>query len=248
MARLIEPGFDLINGAWQAMARISLYRSLFAFPVILLLTAVPANGQTRDHAPVDLPSSSRMTQDRPGVESWTYAQPRSAFLKYRTVIVDPTVVYQGPDAQFEGIDQADRAKYADMITNELRSEIGKSFPAPAQPQADTMRLRVTILGAQKTKGGVATATRVTPLGFATSALKSALGKSGSFTGSLLYSVELYDAKTNELLLAAVRRRTPDPLDVPATLSTTDTVKSVARDFADSARRRLEELTQVQPNR
>src|SRR4029450_10648493 len=113
------------------MARTRLSRSLFAFPMILLLTAVSANGQTRDHAPVDLPSSSRMTQDRPGVESWTYAQPRSAFLKYRTVIVDPTVVYQGPDAQFEGIDQADRAKYAGMITDELRSEIGKSFPAPA---------------------------------------------------------------------------------------------------------------------
>ena len=183
-----------------------------------------------------------MTQDKAGTESWTYAQPTSRFLRYRTVIVDPTVVYQGPDAQFEGIDPADRAKYAQIITDELRSELAKTFPSPAKPQADTLRLRVTILGAEKTKGGIATATRVTPLGFATSALKSALGKTGSFTGSVLYAVELYDAKTNELLLAAVRRRTPDPLDVPATLSTTDTIKAVARDFANSARRRLEELT------
>jgi len=44
----------------------------------------------------------------------------------------------------------------------------------------------------------------------------------------------------------VRRRTPDPLDVPATLSTTNTIKSVARDFANAARRRLEDLTQVRP--
>ena len=229
------------------MSRISFLASVGAIPAILLVSAAPADAQTRDHAPVALSSSSRMTQDEPGKESWTYAQPRTVFSKYRTVIVDPTVVYDGPDAQFEGIDPADRAKYAAMITDELRSEIAKSFPAPAQPQADTLRLRVTILGARKTKGGVATATRVTPLGFATSALKSALGKSGTFTGSVLYAVELQDAKTNELLLAAVRRRTPDPLDVPATLSTTDTVKSVARDFANSARRRLEELTQVQPN-
>jgi hypothetical protein len=113
----------------------------------------------------------------------------------------------------------------------------------AKPQADTLRLKVTILGAQKTQGGLATATRVTPLGFATSALKSAIGKKGSYTGSVLYAVELTDARTNELLIAAVRRRTPDPLDVPATLSTTDTVKAVAREFADGARRRLEELTQ-----
>jgi Protein of unknown function (DUF3313) len=189
-------------------------------------------------------SASKMTQDQPGSESWTYAQPRSVFTKYRTVIVEPATVYQGPDAQFEGIDPADRTKFANIITQELRSELAKSFPTPAKPQKDTLRVHVTILGAQKTKGGIATATRVTPLGFATSAVKSALGKKGTMTGSVLYAVELHDARTNELLLAAVRRRTPDPLDVPATLSTTDTVKAVAREFADGARKRLEELTQV----
>ena len=213
-----------------------------AFPATLLLTAVPLNAQAQDHAPVSLPSANRMTQDKPGTESWTYAQPVSRFAKYRTVIVSPTKVYQGPDAEFEGIDPADRAKYAQMITDELRKEIAKSFPAPAKPQADTLRIQVTLLGGEKTKGGVATATRVTPIGIGLSAVKSALGKQGTLTGSLLYAVEAYDARTNELLLAAVRRRTPDPLDVPATLSTTDTVKAVAREFADGARKRLEVLT------
>jgi hypothetical protein len=212
-----------------------------------ILVAAPLSAQTKDHAPTALPSSAKMSQDKPDSESWTYAQPISVFTKYRTVIVDNAGVYQGPDAQFDGIDPTDRTKYADIITQELRSEIAKTFPTPAQPQADTLRLKVTILGATKTKGGLATATRVTPLGFATSAVKSAVGKKGSFTGSVLYAVELYDARTNELLLAAVRRRTPDPLDVPATLSTTDTVKAVAREFADGARKRLEQLTQVQPS-
>ncbi len=213
-----------------------------ALAVIALFIAVPAAAQTKDNAPVALQSAGKMAQDRPGTESWTYAQPRPRFASYRTVIVEPTAVYQGPDAQFDGIELGDRAKYAEIITQELRSEIAKSFPAPARAQADTLRLRVTIIGANKTKGGIATATRVTPLGFASSALKSAMGKTGSFTGSLLYAVELYDARTNELLLAAVRRRTPDPLDVPATLSTTETVKAIAREFADGARKRLEELT------
>lgn len=220
--------------------------SLVGLPAVALLSvasATPAAAQTRDRAPVSLQSSSKMMQDAPQSESWTYAQPRAAFAKYRTLIVEPAVVYQGPDAQFEGIDYADRAKFANMLTQELRTELAKSFPTPAKPQADTMRLRVTILGAQKTRGGIATATRVTPLGFATSAVKSALGKKGTLTGSVLLAVELFDAKTNELLLAAVRRRTPDPLDVPATLSTTDTVKSVSRDFANRARERLQELTQ-----
>ena len=207
-----------------------------------IFVASNAVAQTKDHAPVALRSASRMTQDRPGTESWTYAQAQSVFKKYRTVIVDPTTVYQGADAQFDGIDAADRHKYASMITDELRAEIAKTFPQPAKPKADTLRLRVTILGATKTRGGLATATRVTPLGFATSALKSIRGKTGSLTGSLLYAVEVTDGRTNELLLAAVRRRTPDPLDVPATISQTETVRAVAREFADGARKRLEELT------
>lgn len=216
-----------------------------ALAAALLCGASVALAQTEDHAPVAMKSSSKMAQDKPGSESWTYAQPRDVFTKYRTVIVEPTAVYNGPDAQFEGdISAGDRAKYAAIVTDELRSELAKSFPAPATAQADTLRLKVTLLGAEKTKGGVATATRVTPVGFGLSAVKSALGKGGSFTGSVLFAVEVYDARTNELLIAAVRRRHPDPLDVPATLGTDETVKAVARDFADRARKRLEELTQV----
>ena len=225
------------------MTRMGSYLLPIAASFAVLPPGAPLEAQTRDQAPVGLSSSTRMTQDKPNSESWTYAQPRSAFAKYRSIIVAPTAVYEGADAQFDGIDPADRHRYAAMVTEELRSEIGKSFALAPQPQADTLRLQVTILGAQSTKGGLATATRVTPIGFASSALKSALGRKGTFTGSLLYAVELYDARTNELLLAAVRRRTPDPLDIPATLSTADTVKAVARDFASAARKRLEELTQ-----
>ena len=222
----------------------TLYR--FSLPMALLIAAAPVSAQTKDHAPVALPSASVMTQDKAGTENWTYAQPKAVFSKYRTIIVDPTAVYQGPDAQFDGIDPADRSKIASVITGELRQELAKTFPAPPKPQADTLRLRVTILGATKTKGGLATATRVTPVGFGLSALKSALGKPGTLTGSVLFAVELYDARTNQLLLAAVRRRTPDPLDVPATISQEETVKAVAREFADGARKRLENLTGANP--
>lgn len=211
---------------------------------LTIFVASPAAAQTEDRAPVNLPSANQLAQDKPGSESWTYARPRGDFAKFRTVIVEPTVVYNGPDAQFDGIPAADRTKFAGVITDELRSELAKSFPTPARAQADTLRIRVTLLGAEKTKGGVATATRVTPMGFGLSAVKSVLGKGGSFTGSVLFAVELYDAGTGELMLAAVRRRHPDPLDVPATIGTDETVKAVAREFADSARKRLQELTGV----
>ena len=226
----------------RSAVRLAFHGTLAA---ALLTGASIAMAQTGDRAPVALQSASKMSQDKRGSESWTYAQPRSVFTKYRSVIVEPTVVYTGPDAQFDGdISAADRAKFAAILTDALRSELQKSFASPAQPQADTLRLKVTLLGAEKTKGGLATATRVTPIGFGLSAVKSALGKGGSLTGSVLVAVELYDARTNELLLAAVRRRSPDALDIPATLGTEETVKAVAREFADTARKRLEDLTQV----
>lgn len=103
-----------------------------ALCVSALSLSTPLIAQTKDHAPVALKSASKMAQDAPGSESWTYAKPRNDFLKYRTVIIEPTQVYNGPDAQFDGIPYADRQRFADIVTQELRAEVVKAFPSPAQ--------------------------------------------------------------------------------------------------------------------
>ena len=218
-----------------------------AVPAAILLLAAPAAAQTVDHPPVDLPDAQLMSQDKAGSESWTYVNPSANFTTYRNVIVDPTTVYTGPDAQFDDISREDRIQYAGIMTAELRSEIEKVFPPPSgPPTANTLRLRVVLLGAQKTVGGVATATRATPIGLGLNAFKALTGKKGTLTGSLLFAVEGYNGKSGELLFTAVRRRTPDPLDIPATFSTTDTVKAVARDFADTAVKKLQNMLGVYP--
>jgi Protein of unknown function (DUF3313) len=210
-----------------------------ALAALVLAVPASASAQTKDHAPVAMKSSAKMTQDKAQSESWTYFKPQADFTKYRSVIIDPTAVYSGPDAQFDGIEPTDRDRYAALLTDSLRSEVLKSFPANGFGAAQTLRIRVTLLGATKTKGGIATATRATTAGLALSAFKSIRGKPGALTGSLLLAVEAVDGETGEVLVAAVRRRNPDALDIPATLSTTDTVKAVARDFADNVRKRLE---------
>lgn len=209
--------------------------------LILLLLAVPiaALAQTRDHAPTSLPSSSRLKQDKARSESWTYAKPGLRLGDFRSVMIAPTVVYSGPDAQFDGVDGADRQKYARILTEALREELAKSFPILGAPRADTLRIKITLLGADTTKGGVATATRVTPLGLAASAARSIRGKEGRFTGSLLLALELHNGRGNELQFAAVRRRSPDALDIPATVSTTETVKAIAGALAKDIRERLD---------
>src|SRR3954466_8806401 len=101
-------GHDRSIGSEFAMIRTVSFIPSLALCAAATVTPTSAFAQSQDHAPVSLPSSSRMTQDAPGTESWTYAQPQSAFAKYRTAIVDATTVYRGPDAQFEGIDSGDR--------------------------------------------------------------------------------------------------------------------------------------------
>jgi hypothetical protein len=98
-------------------------------------------------------------------------------------------------------------------------------------------MQMTLIGVENTKGGVATATRVTPFGLAFSAINSVRGKGGSFTGSMLIALEATGAK-NEMLVGAVRRREPDALDIPATLSMTDTVTAIGRDYGRELRDRL----------
>jgi uncharacterized protein DUF3313 len=205
-------------------------------PLVIIAASSPLLAQTKEHAPVALPSAAVMTHDKG--ESWTYVKPNLNLRQYTSVMLDPTVVYGGADAQFDDISPADRQKFAAIVTGELRTELTKASLLVERAGPDTARLRVTLLGVDGTKGGLATATRVTPIGFALSAVKSLAGKPGSLTGSMLFAVELTDARSGEREVAAVRRRTPDALDIRATLSTSDTVKAVAGDFAKNVSEKL----------
>ena len=74
--------------------------------ILLVLPAGSALAQAEDHAPTALSSAARMSHDRG--ESWTYIKPGLDLAAFRNIMIDPVVVYSGPDAQFEDIDTADR--------------------------------------------------------------------------------------------------------------------------------------------
>ena len=205
-----------------------------------LCLASPLFGQAKDRPPGALSYARNMTHDRG--ESWTYRKPDLDLGGYDSIIVENGTVYTGPDAQFDDVSRADRPRYAAIMTDAVRSELRKSFSVVTAAAPKTLRLKLVLVGVDGTKGGVATATRVMPIGFALSAVKSVAGKPGSLTGSVLYAIELLDSQTGSLMVAAVRRGAPDALDIPATLSTTDTVKAVAQDVAKQLREKLEHAT------
>lgn len=214
---------------------------LLRWPAVLLLIAsTGAYAQTKEHAPVALESADELSQDKPRTESWTYIKAGLSLKGYDAIQIVPTSVYKGADAQFNGIDQEDRVKFAEILTGELREELAKAMPLTPKARRGAIVVHAILLGAEPTSTGVATASRASTIGLATSAMKSLTGKPGSFTGSMLVAVEIEDGATGELLAAAVRRRSPDALDIPATLSTTDTIKAVSRDFAKTLRNKIAE--------
>jgi hypothetical protein len=213
-------------------------RHLAVLALLVTLPVSTAAAQTQDRAPVGLPSSSRMTHDRG--ESWSYFKPGLNLASYRQIIVEPTRVYDGPDAQFNDVDRGDRQRYANIVTSRLRTELAGRIATRAGP--GTARLRLTLLGMDDTEGGFATATRVTPLGIVSNAVRSVAGREGRLTGSMLFALELFDSRSGELLAAVVRRRAPDALDIPATISTTETVEAIARELAQDVRQRLDRGT------
>jgi len=204
-------------------------RTVLAIFLIAAATAVTA--QTHDHAPTALRSASRLSQDKAQSESWTYIDPAADFKGYRAVLVDDTALYSGPEADFGKISREDRVRYAGVFTARLRSELGKSITLASAAGPGVLRIKFTIIEMKETVGGVATATRVLPVGLAMSALSSLRDKPGRMTGSVLAAAEFTDSKSGKLLAAAVRRRSPDALNIKSTLSTEQTVEAVAGEFA-----------------
>lgn len=210
---------------------------LVATSIAALVLCAPASILAQ--APSNLSSASKLAPDPGKGDSWTYRHPTAAITKYQSFIVQPTVVYSGAAAQWGDTKPDDRQKFAAYMTRALQTEIGQSYPIVDKPGPNVGILRLTLLGVQKTVGGVATASRFTPMGLALNSVQSLRGKKGSMTGSVNVALELTDGQSGELIFAAVRQRSPDALDIESTLSTEKTVEAVADDIAKAVRKALD---------
>jgi len=207
--------------------------------VALVCATVAAIPMTAAAQPsTELRSASKLSEDA-ARDSWTYRNPKADLTQYKAFIVEPTAVLSDPAASWGGTSPAQRAKFAEMLTGDLRDEIGKSYTLATQPGPGVATMRLTLLGVSATTPGVAAATKLTPAGLALNGVKSLTGKPGAFTGSAQIAFELSDSRSSELLVAAVRRRSPDALDINASISTENTVASVSKDVAAAIRKAID---------
>jgi hypothetical protein len=136
---------------------------------------------------------------------------------YNKVMLDPVVIYRGPDQQFGELSGTDKASLANYMRTRFAKELGGRFTLATQRGPNTLRVRLTLTGAVANTPVLGTLSRFDVAGLVYNGVQTARDGEGSLTGSVVYAVEIFDAATSRLLCAFVTKQYPTPTDVKASV-------------------------------
>jgi hypothetical protein len=157
------------------------------------------------------------TQDTSGHVPYIYTAKACDWSRYHDAFIDPVVIYQGNDQQFGKLSEADKAKLANYMQSQLSQTLQSHFVMVSKPNAQTLRIHVTLTGAETNVPVVGTVRQLMPWGAVISTVQSAADKQGRGMGSISYAVEIYDGSSNRLLRAYVSKQYPAAEDIPASV-------------------------------
>ncbi|WP_447790841.1 DUF3313 domain-containing protein [Pseudomonas farris] len=183
----------------------------------------------------DIDSTARLapnTDDDSGRVPYIY-KANVDWSKYATVILEPITVYQGPDNQFGDLTQADRQTLSQYMHRQFSQRLRERFTMTRGSAPNALRIKLTLTGAQTTTPFLGTFTRFDLAGGPYNIVQSIRGKEGSFTGSVSYAVEIYDASNNRLLNAYVTKQYPNSLNISATRGSLSAAKTGIDKGADA---------------
>jgi hypothetical protein len=136
---------------------------------------------------------------------------------YDRMIIDPVVVYRGADNQFSDMSERDRQTLATYMGREFSKKMGRRFSLVHDAAPRTLRLKLTLTGADTNTPVVSTLMRFDLAGGLYNGVQAMRGREGVFNGAVMYSVELFDAETDRLLDAYVAKEYPNAYDIGATV-------------------------------
>jgi hypothetical protein len=187
-----------------------------------ILTSIIATTGCSSTSPVrysGIEATSRMTPNTADDSDripFRYAAPVD-WSKYRNIIVDPVDIYGGSDAQFNDLSQEDRRNLADYMQKKFAEVLGEKFTVNKNVgNVPSLRLQLTLTGADTTPQVVGTFTKFDLAGGPYNIVQSVRGGRGLMSGYVNYAVEVKDAATGELLLAYVAEQYPNAMNVGAT--------------------------------
>jgi hypothetical protein len=136
---------------------------------------------------------------------------------YNKVILDPVTVYRGKDHQFGDLSDKDKATLAAYMQNGFAERLRARFALVRERGPNTLRIRLTLTGAVTNTPVLGTLSRFDVAGAVYNGVQAARDGEGTMTGSVIYSVEIFDAATSRLLSAYVTKQYPSAYDIKASV-------------------------------
>nr|WP_246374495.1 DUF3313 domain-containing protein [Gluconacetobacter tumulicola] len=190
----------------------------------------------------NLQSSPQLSLQKGNEFKYQYVASDADFSKYKSAMVDPVEIYNGPDAQFGSTSKNDRIYMAKYINKAFPKEIGKKYTLVHSPDSITLRFHITLTGVKKSIPVLSTISHMSSAGLVTNAAMQAAGQNGTAYGAVYYAVEVYDAQTSRLLYAHVTVQTPDALDPTVSFGYLDAAREGVRIGAHHLVQKLEKLS------
>ena len=136
---------------------------------------------------------------------------------YNKVIVEPVVIYRGPDQQFGDMSEEDKASLASYMQTRFTEKLGRHFTLVNQRGPNTIRVRLTLTGAVANTPVLGTLSRFDLAGAVYNGVQATRDGEGTMTGSVIYAVEIFDAATSRLLSAFVSKQYPNAYNIKASV-------------------------------
>jgi hypothetical protein len=166
-----------------------------------------------------------------GIESSSYLRPnpeddsgnvpysysaRVNWRAYANVMIEQVAIYQGPDHQFNDLPENDKASLASYMHDQFVEKLATRFHVTNTPGPNTLRIKLTLTGVTKSTPILGTLSKFDLMGGLYNGVQSVRGGEGTFTGAVIYAVEIYDASTAQLLCAYIAKQYPNSLNIGAT--------------------------------
>jgi len=171
-------------------------------------------------------------QDESGRVPYRYSA-EADWRNYRRLVIDPVMVYRGADNQFGDMSEGDRANLASYMQAEFSEKLRSRFELANDSGPSTLRLKLTLTGATTTTPVLGPFTHFDLTGNVYNVVQTFRGREGAFSGSVFYTVEIYDDASNRLLDAYVTKQYPSPMNIAASFGSLGAAKTGVEKGADA---------------
>ena len=136
---------------------------------------------------------------------------------YNKVLLEPVVIYRGSDQQFGDMSEDDKKSLGIYMQTRFAEKLSRRFAIVNQRGPNTLRVRLTLTGAVTNTPVLGTLSRFDLAGAVYNGVQAARDGEGTMTGSVIYTVEIFDAATSRLLGAFVSKQYPNAYNIKASV-------------------------------